>query len=146
MISYHKAVFFDCNALAEANRYEAALFAAVEYNRPRCVEVMVNVLGPRDVYRHDFYTSDNQMEQLSAAELAQARGMWSFRSSLNCCFCYPHCRVQWLRGRASDSRLREPGFEFCAAVLKPWASFFTLHCSSSLTCSGDYVYEEPYAY
>ena len=77
MISYHKAVFFDCNALAEANRYEAALFAAVEYDRPRCVEVMVNVLGPRDVYRHDFYTSDNQMEQLSAAELAQARGVLS---------------------------------------------------------------------
>ncbi|KAK2178292.1 hypothetical protein NP493_549g01033 [Ridgeia piscesae] len=41
MISYHKAIFFDCNALAEANRYEAALFAAVEYNRPQCVEVMV---------------------------------------------------------------------------------------------------------
>ena len=30
----------------------------------------------------------------------------------------------WLRGRASDSRLRGPGFESCAAVLKPWASFF----------------------
>ena len=29
-------------------------------------------------------------------------------------------------GRASDSRLRGPGFESCAAVLKPWASFFTL--------------------
>ena len=28
------------------------------------------------------------------------------------------CRAQWLRGRASDSRLREPGFESCAAVLK----------------------------
>ena len=28
-------------------------------------------------------------------------------------------RAQWLRGRASDSRLREPGFESCAAVLKP---------------------------
>ena len=27
-------------------------------------------------------------------------------------------------GRASDSRLREPGFEPCAAVLKPWASYF----------------------
>jgi len=90
MISYHKAIFFDCNALAEANRYEAALFAAVEYNRPQCVEVMLNVLGPRDVYRHDFYTSDNQTEQLSAAELARARGVWSPRSSLECCFCHPH--------------------------------------------------------
>ena len=36
-------------------------------------------------------------------------------------------RAQWLRGRASDSRLREPGFESCAAVLKPWASFFSLY-------------------
>ena len=35
-------------------------------------------------------------------------------------------RVQWLRGRASDSRLREPGFESCAAVLKPLASLFTV--------------------
>ena len=45
-----------------------------------------------------------------------------------------NCRAQWLRGRASASRLREPGFESCDAVLKPWASFFTLHCSSSLSC------------
>ena len=45
---------------------------------------------------------------------------------------------------------QEPGFESCAAVLKPWASFFTLHCSSSLSCineyvtidSGGYVYEQ----
>ena len=52
---------------------------------------------------------------------------------------------------ASDSRLREPGFESCAVVLKPWASFFTLHCSSSLSCineylavdSGGHVYEQP---
>ena len=57
----------------------------------------------------------------------------------------------WLRGRASDSRLREPGFEYCAAVLKPWASFITLRCSSSISCineylaidSGGYVYEHP---
>ena len=64
------------------------------------------------------------------------------------------CRAQWLRGRASDSRLREPGFESCAAVLKPWTIFFTLYCSSSLSCineylaidSGDYVYEQPFAH
>ena len=60
------------------------------------------------------------------------------------------CRVQWLRGRASDCRLREPGFESCAAVLKSWACFSTIHCSSSLSCineylaidSGGYVYEQ----
>ena len=33
------------------------------------------------------------------------------------------CRAQWLRGRAPDSRLREPTPESCAAVLKPWANF-----------------------
>ena len=62
---------------------------------------------------------------------------------------HDHSRAPWLRGRASDSRLRGLGFESCAAVLKPWASFFTLHCSSSLSCineyraidSGGYVYE-----
>ena len=54
-------------------------------------------------------------------------------------------------GRASDSRLRGPGFESCATVLKPWASVSTLHCSSPLKCineylaidSGGYVYEQP---
>ena len=56
--------------------------------------------------------------------------------------------MQCLRGRVSDCRLRRPGFESCAAVLKPGA---TLHCSSSLSCineylaidSGGYVYEQP---
>ena len=65
--------------------------------------------------------------------------------------CQVPFRVQWLRGRASDSRLREPGFESYAAVLKPWASFFTLHCCSSLSCINEYlaidscgyVYEQP---
>ena len=47
--------------------------------------------------------------------------------------------AQWLRGRASDSRLKGPRFECCAAVLKPWASCFTLHCSSSLSCMNEYL-------
>ena len=59
--------------------------------------------------------------------------------------------AHWLRGRASHSRLREPGFESCAAVLKPWERLLTLHCSSSLSSmneyiaidSGGYVYEQP---
>ena len=54
-------------------------------------------------------------------------------------------------GRAMDSRLKEPGFESRAAVLKPRANLFTLHCSSSLSCineylaigSGGYVYDQP---
>ena len=49
------------------------------------------------------------------------------------------CRAQWLRGRTSDSRLRGPGFESYAAVLKPRARFFTLHCSSSLSCINEYL-------
>ena len=61
------------------------------------------------------------------------------------------CRAQWLRARVSDSRLRKPGFESCAAVLKHWARFLTRHCHSSLSCinvclaidSGGYVYEQP---
>ena len=48
-------------------------------------------------------------------------------------------RAQWLKGRTSDSQLRGPGFESCAAMLKPWASFFTLHCSSSLRCINEYL-------
>ena len=38
---------------------------------------------------------------------------------------YKQFRVQWLKGRAPDSRLREPGFESCVAVLKPWTTFST---------------------
>ena len=34
---------------------------------------------------------------------------------------------------------REPRFESFAAVLKPWASFFTLHCSSSLSGINEYL-------
>ena len=44
------------------------------------------------------------------------------------------CRAQWLKGSASNPRLslREPGFQSCIAVLKPWARFFTRHCPSSM--------------
>ena len=59
--------------------------------------------------------------------------------------------MQWLRGRALDCQLRESGFESCSAMLQPWASFFTLHCSSSIGCineylaidRGGYVYKQP---
>ena len=52
----------------------------------------------------------------------------------------------------THDRLRESGFESYVAVLIPWGSFFTLHCSSSLSCineylaidSGGYVYEQPF--
>ena len=48
-------------------------------------------------------------------------------------------RAQWLRGKTSDTQLREPRFESCAAVLKPWASFFTLHYPSSHSCMNEYL-------
>ena len=65
-----------------------------------------------------------------------------------------HVIVHILEHSGSGVELRTldyEGFESCAAVLKPWASFFTLHCSSSLSCiheylaidSGGYVYEQP---
>ena len=49
------------------------------------------------------------------------------------------CRAQWLKGTASNSQLREPGFESGVAVLKPWAKFFTLHCSNELNCINEYL-------
>ena len=39
-------------------------------------------------------------------------------------------RAQWLRGIASDSRLREPGFESCAAVLKTLGKFVLLYIAT----------------
>ena len=61
------------------------------------------------------------------------------------------CRAQWFKGTALDSRLKGPGFESFDVVLKPWASFFIIHCASSLSCineylaidNGGYLYEQP---
>ena len=55
------------------------------------------------------------------------------------CLCICLHRAQWLRGRASDSRLRGSRFKSGAAVLKPWASVSTLHCSSSIRCMNEYL-------
>ena len=87
----------------------------------------------------------------------QTRNKFVFKHGVNTKVCFAHdyiisqtlyCRAQWLRGRASDSQLREPGFKSCAAVL---GKFSPLHCSSSLSCineylaidSGGYAYEQP---
>ena len=51
----------------------------------------------------------------------------------------------------SGVELRTLDYESCAAVLKPWARCFTLHCSSSISYineylaidKGGYVYEQP---
>ena len=75
MISRNKDIFFGREALAEANRYEAALYTAVEYNKPNCVRFMHHVLGPREPGKHNFITANNCQQRLSACELAQVRGM-----------------------------------------------------------------------
>ena len=42
-------------------------------------------------------------------------------------------------GSASHYRLKAPGFEYCAGVLNFGQVFFTLHCSSSLSCMNEYL-------
>ena len=74
MISRNKNTFFDKEALVEVNRYEAALYTAVEYNHPGCTQLMLNVLGPREPGKHNFITTNNSQEKLSACELAKIRG------------------------------------------------------------------------
>ena len=46
--------------------------------------------------------------------------------------------MQWLRGRTSDSTKRSMVRILCCCV-KPWASLFTLHCSSSLSCMNEHL-------
>ena len=83
MISKHKKAFFEDNALAEANRYEAAIFTAVEYNQPECVKLMLSVLGHRDLPGHMLSSgrrlsngglTDNKLDRFSVAQLAETRG------------------------------------------------------------------------
>lgn len=74
LISHNKSIFFEQEALAEANRYEAALYTAIEYNQPQCVDIMLQHLGNKELGKHNFYTKDTNCEQLTAAELAQVRG------------------------------------------------------------------------
>ena len=59
--------------------------------------------------------------------------------SLNMTQCTRHNGQQGavVQGRASDSRLRGPGFESCVVMLT--RIFFNLHCSSSLDCVNEYL-------
>ena len=79
MISHNKNTFFDKEALVEVNRYEAALYTAVEYNQPGCTRYMLQVLGPREPGKHNFITSNNSQERLSACELAKVRGKTTYQ-------------------------------------------------------------------
>ena len=76
MISKRKDIFFDRDALAEANRYEAALFTAIAFNQKKCVQLMLNYLNPQTIARkHCFMINDNDNKAMySALELANAKG------------------------------------------------------------------------
>jgi len=76
MISKRKDIFFDRDALTEANRYEAALFTAIAFNQKECVQLMLNYLNPQAIARkHCFMVNDNENKEMySALELATAKG------------------------------------------------------------------------
>ncbi|ELU09601.1 hypothetical protein CAPTEDRAFT_229368 [Capitella teleta] len=78
LISKHKKVFFAQDGLAEANRYEAALYTAVEYNQPECLDIMLEILGSREPAPQSFYTQvkspDAKLDKFSALQLAEQRG------------------------------------------------------------------------
>lgn len=84
MISKNKKEFFEDGALAEANRYEAALFTAVEYNQPECVALMLSFMGHRDPPAHMFTlerrmsndeaSNNGRLDKLNALGLARVRG------------------------------------------------------------------------
>lgn len=74
MISKNKNVFFGGEALAEANRYEAALYTAIEYNQPECVQCMCHFLGAKEPGKHLFHVEGGKRAPLNARELAEDRG------------------------------------------------------------------------
>lgn len=82
MISKNKGIFFDQEALVEANRYVAALYTAVVYNQPKCVELMLSRLSLREpAYRHSFYTDDDGATlepHLTASDLARILGKQTY--------------------------------------------------------------------
>jgi len=76
LISKNKETFFGPPAaLAEANRYVAALYTAVVYNQPGCVQLMLSHLGRRDPTRNSFITKhDCTTQTLNAIDLAHNLG------------------------------------------------------------------------
>jgi hypothetical protein len=79
MISRNKAAFFEREALAEANRYVAALFTAVAYDQPECVRLMLAIVGRREATRNCFDTVSKEgpvavTRTLSVGELAHTLG------------------------------------------------------------------------
>ena len=132
---YFSAPFFDMVLIAH-------LFGETVNCRGR----QCHTQPPARKYGHPVHRDVHQKPRQCVDLVVVAGGRVSLQ-----CFIERFRRAQWLRGRALNSRLREPGFESCAAVLKPSARFFTLHCSSSLGYineylaigSGGYVYAQP---
>ena len=85
LLSKNKSVFFEQEALTEANRYVAALYTAIAYDRPRCVELLLSAIARRDAAKHSFYVSDDTavLESLEAAELARTLGELSSVDKVN---------------------------------------------------------------
>lgn len=46
----------------------------MEYNQPRCVEVMLKYLGEKEPGPQIFYTAEDHQESVNAKELAVVRG------------------------------------------------------------------------
>ena len=46
----------------------------------RCTRYMLQVLGPREPGKHNFITSNNSQERLSACELAKVRGKTTYQN------------------------------------------------------------------
>ena len=62
---------------SESNTLNISLSSsvAVEYNQPDCVRVLLDVLGSKEPNKHNFILHSSQQENVSACELAAARGM-----------------------------------------------------------------------
>ena len=77
LLSKNKSMFFEQEALTEANRYVAALYTAIAYDQPRCVELILSAIARRDAAKHSFNVSDDEqpvLESLEAGELARTLG------------------------------------------------------------------------
>lgn len=73
LLSRNKDVFFDKGGLAEANRWLAALYTAIEYNQSECLLVLLDLLGSREIDTAAFRTSPTA-EAIRPIELAELRG------------------------------------------------------------------------
>jgi hypothetical protein len=75
LLSSNKTAFFDQRALAEANRYTAAIFTAIVYDQPRCLECMLSYVKPRDLGQHIFGIPDTTSRMtMDACQLAALLG------------------------------------------------------------------------